>query len=106
VAIRILPGMTSNRKEPGYYWRSVLFYVRDMLEEAEGLAAYARTAAKFNSFPNMKAWLHREEDSEGAESVVDRHFTGDVVVLNLLEVPAGTAVKRVDVVVRLKNREA
>jgi Fur family iron response transcriptional regulator len=31
---------------------------------------------------------------------------GDVVVLNLLEVPAGTAVKRVDVVVRLKNREA
>ena len=82
VAIRILPGMTTNRKQPGYYWRSVLYYVRDMLEEAEALAAYARTGAKFGSFPNYKAWLHRKEDGEGAESVVDRHFDGAMFVLN------------------------
>ncbi|MFQ5472538.1 MAG: hypothetical protein ACE5FA_06610, partial [Dehalococcoidia bacterium] len=82
-AIRILPGMTTARKEPGYYWRSVLFYVRDMLDEIERVANWTATGRKFGSLPAFKAWIHGDNlEGDGSDAKTLPMADGDVVMLD------------------------
>ncbi len=81
-AIRIVNGMTNaSRPEPGYFWKSVLFVVRDMLDEIEELAGTARTASKMATFPNWVAKL-RNPDGLSAQALSERMRFGDIWFLD------------------------
>ncbi len=81
-AIRVVNGMTNpSRPEPGFFWKGVLFVVRDMLDEIEELAGTARTASKMNTFPNWVAKL-RNPDGLSAQALADRIKFGDMFFLD------------------------
>lgn len=84
-AIRILPGITSGRKEPPYYWRSILYPVMALLESIDTLGSRAATSAKFNAYPWMKMHIDMnaiDPDDDGERAVLDKHTEQDVTFLN------------------------
>ncbi len=92
-AIRIQPGLTSGRKEAPYYWRSVIYPVRELIKSADRLASRAATSAKFNAYPWMK-WhkLQTEgggEAGEGASSDIEAIREGDITILHPGDAQAG-----------------
>ncbi len=80
-AIRILPGMTSGRKEPGFFWKSVLSVVREMLQQADELASIVATANKTDALPWMAAYLN-DALGEGAKARLDEAAMGDFIPLD------------------------
>ena len=84
-AIRILPGAVTGRKEPPYYWRSVLYPVMGLLEEIDKLASRAATSAKFDAFPLMKEHINElavETEGDGTRGDVKKFFEGDILTYN------------------------
>ncbi|MCH8937403.1 MAG: hypothetical protein IIB90_16940 [Gemmatimonadetes bacterium] len=84
-AIRILPGATTGRKEPPYYWRSILYPVMGLLEEIDKLASRAATAAKFDSFPILVEHINElavETEGDGTRGEIRKFRDGDILTYN------------------------
>lgn len=79
--IRILPGATGRRKEPGRYWRSVLHPVRELIKAADRRLSEAATASKFDVNPLMKAWMQDDPTGEGSQQEDMSWIEGDVISL-------------------------
>ena len=65
-AIRIIPGMTTGKKEPGKYWKSSLYAVADMIIQAERVASMVLTSEKLRTLPTTLAYL-RNAVGQGGE---------------------------------------
>jgi len=84
-AIRILPGMTTGRKEFGYWWQSVLFNVRDLLQQVDTLATRTATSAKFDTYPLLKhktSASRDDEEQEGSSAGLQSVQEGDIIALD------------------------
>lgn len=77
-AIRILPGMTTGRKEPGRYWLSAIFHVRDLIKAGDRRLSEAATASKFDALPMFKMRL---QELGGKASEVVKALAGDIFLL-------------------------
>ena len=79
-AIRIVPCVTSGRKEPGYYWQSALYPVRHLLPALERLATRVATQAKFRSLPMLAEYKFRgsQGDGDGASAAIQEFIEGDL----------------------------
>ncbi len=95
-AIRVVNGMTNpSRPEPGFFWKGILFVVRDILDEIEELAGTARTASKMQTFPNWVAKL-RNPDGLSAQALADRIKFGDMFFLDPGDPRAGVPAETID----------
>ncbi|KKL95885.1 hypothetical protein LCGC14_1850100 [marine sediment metagenome] len=79
--IRIISGKTGGWKEPGIYWRSILYGARDLIASADRRLSEAATSSKFSVLPTILAWL-REQDDEDAQERIERALMGDIVMLD------------------------
>lgn len=79
--VRILPGVTGGRKQPGIYWRSILYNVRELIKATDRRLSEAATASKFDSLPLMKMWNQEEIDEDGAAANDRSWLEGDVIPL-------------------------
>lgn len=96
-AIRIHPGKTSSRKEPGFFWRSALFDVRDLLDDIGRLGAWAATGRKFNSLPEFVAYLNRENfEGPGDAARKLAWKPGDIPVLDAGDPQTGRPAERIE----------
>ena len=81
--IVIHEGQTTATKEPGKYYKGVLYDVRELIVAMDKRASEAATGSKYAMLPIFKRWLqNRGQDSEGSESDVEQVFMGDVIDLN------------------------
>ncbi len=82
--IRIIPGLTGAFKEPGLFWRSILFDVREMIPQVDARFSEAATASKFTSMPWLKFWRNRSEEMtpSQAQAHITKMLSGDVVDLD------------------------
>ena len=81
--IVIHDGQTTATKEPGKYYKGVLYDVRELIVAIDRRASEAATGSKFSNLPIFKRWLqNRGQDSEGSEADVSVVPMGDVIDLN------------------------
>lgn len=81
-AIRILPGNTTGKKEPGRFWRGVADSSIALIKSANKRLSEAATGSKLDSMPILKAWLQEEEIfGEGAQSRNTTWLEGDIIPL-------------------------
>jgi hypothetical protein len=85
--IRILAGKTGP-KEPGQYWRGILYDVRKMIPQLDRRTSEAATASRETVHPLLKAHLNLSGDSDDAASLIQKKLRGDIIDLNAGE-PGG-----------------
>lgn len=79
--IRIIAGRTGGWKEPGIYWRSVLYGARDLIASADRRLSEAATSSKLSVLPTILAFLREHEEDSAAERI-ERVLQGDIVMLD------------------------
>ena len=83
-AIRLLPGMTTGRKEPGKYWKSSLYAVVDLIAVAERMASLLFTSEKLRVLPTTIARLRNvNTDGEGAQARIQQMEESDIWALDI-----------------------
>lgn len=90
-AIRILPALTTGRKEPPYYWRSVIDNSMDLIKAADKLGSRAATSARFDTFPLLVEHLNltAQEEGEGMRGELKQYLEGDIVTMDAGDPTAG-----------------
>lgn len=91
-AIRVLPGMTTGRREPPYYWKPVIATARPLIEGADRLLTRAATSARFDAFPLLKEHVNPgqpEDEGDGAKGEVREFMEGDVLTYDAGDPQAG-----------------
>lgn len=89
-AIRILPGETG-KKEEGYYWKSMLYPVRQQLKLLDTLKSRVATAAKFEAYPLMMERVPAAAigEGEGKAGDIRQVAEGDVLTYPTADRAAG-----------------
>ena len=82
-AIRILPGITSGRKQPGHYWLSILEHVLEMIPQIDRRLSEAATGSLFSKLPMFKMWLN----GGSTASDLEQFFEGDMIPLQQQQGP-------------------
>ena len=79
--IRIIAGKTGGWKEPGIYWRSVLFGSKDLIKSADRRLSEVATSSKEGVLPTLVAYL-RDASEEGAAAKIETAMKTDVFILS------------------------
>ena len=83
--IRITAGLTGTWKEPGVFWKGLLYVVRDMIEQVDARFSEAATSSKFSAIPWLKYWRQtKDEDITPAavQAAIQKEMSGDVITLD------------------------
>ena len=83
-AIRLLPGMTTGKKEAGKYWKSSLYAVIDLIVIAERMASLLFTSEKLRVLPTTLAYLRNvNADAAGAQARIDQFEESDIWAMDI-----------------------
>lgn len=81
-AIRIIPGMTTGRREYPYLWKSLLWTSRSLIKAADRLASIVATGARFDAFPLLAAKVRASSDGKGSKGQIEMSEEGDILFLD------------------------
>ncbi len=83
-AIQISPGLVSSEQVPGRHWLSVIYHVRDLITSLDTRLSEMASASHADSFPMLKAWMHKNLPGDTGAPVKDRKLfgDGDIIMLN------------------------
>lgn len=82
--IRIVAAKTGPMKEPGIYWRGILYGAREMIPQVDARFSEAATASHFTALPWLKYMRNRrgDETSSQAAANVQEMLAMDLAVLD------------------------